>query len=153
MQEEILKVVPRYNKKSPGRARVRYQAIAMVGDKDGTYGIGEKFDSSHQIAECSAMGVALARRKKIERGCWSLCNFNTVPFGVRGKHGGVMVSIRPAPFGVGINRPPLAKKILILEGIQDCLLAVKGDPKNHINLCKAIDDALCKLDIQLFHSR
>ena len=119
MEEQLLKTLPRQNRTASGGTR--YQAVVMVGDKEGNVGVGVKVKGTKENATMGATANAFRNGFQFVRGSWDLENVETVPFCVRVRYGGFMVSVKPVPQGAGISGPPLAKKILQLAGITDCL--------------------------------
>ena len=69
----------------------------------------------------------------------------TVPRTVSGRHGGLRLTIKPAPTRTGTPGHALAKKMLHLIGITDCLLTIRGDEQEHENMAKALNNSLCEL--------
>ena len=62
MEERLLKTLPRQSSTATGGTRTRYQAVVMVGDKEGNMGFGVIVKSTKEIA---TMGVpANAFQKK-----------------------------------------------------------------------------------------
>ena len=47
---------------------------------------------------------------------------------------------------VGIKEPPIVREALSLIRIHDCLLRLKGNTRNGVNLARAIIGALCKYE-------
>ena len=71
---------------------------------------------------------------------------NSIPFKVIGKCGSVTVELRPAPKGTGLKAQKEVGKVLKLAGIQDIWSKVRGQSRNMINVVKALEDALHKLN-------
>ena len=130
MEEQLLKTLPRQSRTASGGTRTKYQAVVMVGDKEGNVGLGVKVKGTKENAAMGATANAFRNRFQIVPGSWDLENVETVPFRVRVRYGGIMVSVKSAPQGAGKSGPPLAKKILQRAGITDCLLVTKGKKKN-----------------------
>ena len=144
MKEPLLKTLPRQNRLASGGTRTRYQAVVMVGDKEGNVAFGVKVKVTKEDATVGANANAFQNRYQFLRGSWDPENLETLLFCVRARYGGIMVSVKPAPQGAGISGPPLAKKILQLAGITDCLLVTKGNTKEDWNLNEALRRVLCK---------
>ena len=123
--------------------RLRYQAFAVAGDNAGFYGYSEAIRKTDRQAEQTARSKTILRWRQLQLGSTTLRNRRTLAHETRGRNGGITVIMRPAPMGVGINGPPMVRKVLSLIGIDDCLLRVKGNTRNGVNLARAINDALC----------
>ena len=83
--------------------------------------------------------AAFVEKFRVVRGIWVYGNLRRVPFRVTAMCGHVKVIINPAPEGVGIEGHPIAKNLLRLAGIKDCVLSSKGDcDRNQLNLACAI---------------
>lgn len=147
IREETLKVRPLYGKTKSNYVtpRVRYHAIAMAGDGDGFYGYAEAIRKNSRTAESVARSRATLNWRQIELGFVPLNNPRTVRGETRGKNGGVCVVVRPAPMGAGINGPPMARKMLQVIGVEDCLIRVKGDARKGVNLARAMNNLIMRL--------
>ena len=137
---------PLYAKKKSNQLnpRVRYHAIAMAGDGAGFYGFAEAIKKRSWAAERAARSKATLRWLQLQLGSTQLGNRRTVGHEVRGRNGGIAITLRPAPNGVGITGPPMLKKVLVLIGVHDCLVRVKGNTRDGVNLARAINDALLR---------
>ena len=145
--EETLKVRPLYGKRKKTThlyPRVRYQAFAVAGDNDGFYGYAEAIKKTDKQAERTARSKATLRWRQLHLGSALLRNPRTLAHETRGRNGGITIIMRPAPTSVGINGPPMVRKVLNLIGIHDCLVRVKGNTRNGVNLARALNDALCR---------
>ena len=143
IEEFLIKVKP--HNSGP---KLRYQAIVMVSDGAGDYGFGEKYRKNENLAVCGATAIAYRTRVQLELGAGYLRNQKTVPRRVRANCGSVVVDVKPAPRGVRMRGPPLAKKMLQKVGVHDCILVVKGPyQKRVINLAHAMNCCLLQLKL------
>ena len=139
--------MPLQNMRPDGTMRTRYKAVVAIGDKDGWFGMGQKTKKTKELAISGATTAAFVKKFRVVRGSWVYGNLRTVPFRVTAKCGHVKVIINPAPEGVGMEGHPIAKNLLRLAGIEDCVLSTKGDcDRYHLNLACAICYVLQKLD-------
>ena len=147
IREETLKVRPLYGKKKTNllNSRVRYHAIAMAGDGEGFYGYAEAIKKSDRAAEATARSRSTLNWIQLRLGCAPLRNPHTVRREARGRNGSVVVVLRPAPRGVGVNGPPMIRKMLPVIGIRDCLVRVKGGTRRGVNLARAVNSAIRQL--------
>ena len=73
-------------------------------------------------------------------------NPHSLPFKVVGKSGSTVVTLRPAPMGVGLAVGDIAKKMLKLAGINDAWGFSRGQTKTTVNNAKAVMDALKRIN-------
>ena len=116
----------------------------MAGDGAGFYGFAEAIKKRSWAAERAARSEATLRWLQLQLGSTQLGNRRTVGHEVRGRNGGIAITLCPAPNGVGITGPPMLKKVLVLIGVHDCLVRVKGNTRDGVNLARAINDALLR---------
>ncbi len=130
--------------------RQHFSAMAVVGDGDGHIGIGKGSALESVTAKEKAVKKAKLSLIKIKRGCGSwecACGaHHSIPFKVSGKSGSVIVTLTPAPKGIGFCVADDIKTILRLAGIKDVWSRVAGQTSTRINLGYATFEALKKLD-------
>ncbi|MCD6371342.1 MAG: 30S ribosomal protein S5 [Candidatus Aenigmarchaeota archaeon] len=131
--------------------RLRYSAMAVVGNEDGIVGVGMGKAKEPRLAIEKAIRKAKLNLIKVKRGCGSWeCGCGTehsIPFKVEGKCGSVRVVLMPAPKGVGLVASDEAKKLFRLAGIKDIWMKSFGDTQTRFNFIKAIFNALKNLYI------
>jgi len=131
--------------------RLRYSAMAVVGNEDGIVGVGRGKAKEPRLAIEKAIRKAKLNLIKVKRGCGSWeCGCGTehsIPFKVEGKCGSVRVVLMPAPKGVGLVASDEAKKLFRLAGIKDIWMKSFGDTQTRFNFIKAIFNALKNLYI------
>ncbi|MCL4399605.1 30S ribosomal protein S5 [Candidatus Parvarchaeota archaeon] len=129
--------------------RQHFSAMAIVGDSNGHIGVGK----GRSLESVSAKEKAVKRAKlsiiKISRGCGSwecACRgTHSIPFTISGKCGSVVVTLLPAPKGIGFCVADDIKTILKLAGIRDVWSRVVGQTSTRINLGYATFEALKQL--------
>ncbi len=130
--------------------RQHFSAMAVIGDGDGHIGIGKGSALESVTAKEKAVKKAKLSLIKIKRGCGSWeCACGTphsIPFKVHGKTGSVIVTLTPAPKGIGFCVADDIKTVLRLAGIKDVWSRVQGQTHTRINLGYATFEALKKLD-------
>ena len=67
-----------------------------------------------------------------------------MPFTVTGKSGGVEITLKPAPKGLGLAAGDIPKKVLEFAGVEDIWAKTKGQTRTTFNLAMATYDALRK---------
>ena len=147
IREETLNVCPLYGRTKSNlmNPRVRYHTIAMAGDGQCFYGFAEAIKKSDRAAEASARSKSTLNWIQITLGFEPLGNPHTVQREARGRNGSVVVLLRPAPEGVGLNGHPMVRRMLSLIGIRDCLVRVQGNILLRVNLARATNSAIRQL--------
>ncbi len=130
--------------------KAKYRAVVVVGDGQEYLGIGQgKADEVRPAIE-AAIKDAKLNIVHIWLGCGSAqCNCTTrhsLPIEVTGKHGGVKITLKPAPRGTGIVANRVVKRVLQLAGIRDIWTKAEGRTKNRFNTSMAVVDALDQLN-------
>jgi small subunit ribosomal protein S5 len=98
-----------------GGRRFSFSALVVVGNQDGSIGVG--YGKAKEVPECIRKGTEKAR-KNMEP--ISLRN-NTIPHQVIGKHDGGRVLLRPAVPGTGVIAGGGVRAVLEAAGIKDVL--------------------------------
>ncbi len=121
-----------------GGRRFSFTALVVVGDGEGTVGIGKG----------KASEVPEAIRKAIERAKKSLIKFplkdGTIPHRIIGKYGSGIVVINPAPKGTGIIAGGAVRALLEVAGVQN-VVAKSIRSHNPFNSVKATLNGLLSL--------
>ncbi len=140
LSDEVLDINMVQRMTDSGR-RVKFRATVIVGNGNGYIGIGQGKDVQVGNAIKKAIIEAKLNIQKIERGCGSWkCSCgkeHTVPCEVNGKVGSVIVTLIPAPRGLGIAAANTARKVLEKAGIKDVWTQTKGTTRTTLNFAKA----------------
>ena len=130
--------------------RYRISALVVVGDGDKYIGVGKSAAIENRVAIEKATQNAKINIIPVKKGCGSwecACGeAHSIPFEVKGKKGSVIVSLRPAPKGLGLCINDEAKKILVLAGIRDIWVKSFGETRSRINYVEAMFDAFRKIN-------
>lgn len=121
-----------------GGRRFSFSAMVVVGDRNGSVGVG--FGKANEVPPAveKAKKDATKHLKKVPlRG-------RTIPHPVTGRFGASMVRLLPASPGTGVIAGSSARAVLELAGVQDVLTKSYGST-NVINLVKATLDGLLQL--------
>jgi small subunit ribosomal protein S5 len=129
--------------------RTKFRVISVVGDRKGHVGVG--VGKSEELRP--AIGYAVKAAKKnmisIKTGCGSWeckCNINhSVPRKTDGKEGSTVITLKPAPKGLGLAGNNVVKKVLSMAGVQDVWSSMIGG-RNIYNMAMATVHALDKLN-------
>jgi small subunit ribosomal protein S5 len=137
-------------KKTKEGNKPKFSTYAVVGNKDGYVGLG--FGKAKETVPAREKAVRKAKLSLIRvvrgSGSWADARTepNSIPFTVIGKCGSVTVELKPAPKGTGLKAQKEIAKVLKLAGIQDIWSKIRGQSRNMINVVKALEDALNKLN-------
>lgn len=137
-------------KKTKEGNKPKFSTYAVVGNKDGFVGLG--FGKAKETVPAREKAVRQAKLSIIKvlrgSGSWSDARTepNSIPFKVMGKCTSVTVELMPAPKGTGLKAEKEVAKVLRLAGIQDVWSKIRGQSRNKINVIKALEQALLKLN-------
>ena len=121
-----------------GGRRMSFSAVIVVGDKEGSVGVG--FGKANEVADAIRKGGEAARkamRKVVMKG-------SSIPHDVEGVCDGGRVILKPAPAGTGLIVGGGMRPVLEAAGIRDAVGKSLGS-KNRLNVVKATMNALMKL--------
>ncbi|MDO8841085.1 MAG: 30S ribosomal protein S5 [Methanocalculus sp.] len=145
LSDEVLSIDMMQRMTDSGR-RIKFRAVVVVGNRDGFIGFGQGKDVQVGTAIRKAIVNAKLNIIKVRRGCGSWecgCgNVHSIPMQVEGKAGSVVVTLKPAPQGIGLVTGEIGKKVLGLAGIRDVWSMSKGNTRTTINYAKATYEAL-----------
>ena len=145
LKDEVVDIKVVQKVSDAGRKR-RFKATVVVGNENGYVGIGEAKSREIGPAIRNAILEAKLNITPVKRGCGSWeCGCggpHSVPFRVTGKQGSVIVTLYPAPKGLGLVAGDVAKIVLSLAGIKDVWSKTLGDTRTTHNFAKATYNAL-----------
>lgn len=145
LEDEVLDINMVQRMTDSGR-RVKFRATVIVGNGDGYVGIGQGKDVQVGNAIKKAIDSAKLNITQVKRGCGSwecACGKeHTVPFEATGKIGSVVVTLVPAPRGLGLAAGSTARKVLEKAGIKDIWTQTSGTTRTTLNFAKATFAAL-----------
>ncbi len=148
LHDEVLDVNMVQRMTDSGR-RFKFAVTVVVGNGDGYVGLGRAKGREVGPTIRRAIDRAKLDIAEILRGCGSWeCGCgrsHTVPFQVHGRSGSVVVTLKPAPRGVGLAVGDVAKPILRFAGITDAWGYTDGHTKTTVNYAQAAYTALTQL--------
>ncbi len=129
--------------------RIKFRVVKIIGDRKGHVGIG--VGKSDEIKP--AMDYAVKNAKKnmisITLGCGSWecrCpNKHSATIKTHAREGSTVVTLRPAPRGLGLAGNDVVRKVLLLAGVKDIWSNCVGG-KNVYNMASATTKALNNLN-------
>ncbi len=144
LESETLKVNTTQRVTDSGK-RVKFRVVKVIGDRKGHVGLG--VGKSDEIKP--AMDYAIKNAKKnmisIKLGCGSWecrCpNKHSSSIKTWGREGSTVVTLIPAPRGLGLAGNNVVKKVLALAGVKDIWSTSVGG-KNIFNMASATTKAL-----------
>ena len=148
LHDEVLDVNMVQRMTDSGR-RFKFAVTVVVGNGDGYVGLGRA--KGREVGPTIRRAIDRAKLEIVEvyRGCGSWeCGCgrsHSLPFQIRARVGSVVVTLRPAPRGVGLAVGNVAKPILRFAGITDAWGFTDGHTKTTVNYAQAAYSALVRL--------
>ena len=138
MREKMV-AVNRVTKVVKGGRILGFAALTVVGDGDGSIGMGKGKSREVPVAAQKAMEEARRKMAKV-----SLKN-GTVPHTVMCRHGATTVMFPPAPEGTGIIAGGAMRAVFEVVGVTNVVAKAHGST-NPYNIVRATIDGLSKVN-------
>jgi small subunit ribosomal protein S5 len=137
LEDTVVKIY-RCSKVVKGGRRFSFAALVVVGDRDGTVGVGYGKANEVPMAVEKAVKDAKKSLHKVA------LDGRTIPHQIAGKYSATKVMLVPASAGTGVIAGSSARAVLEYAGVQDVLTKVYGSTSAK-NTVKATLNALLRL--------
>jgi small subunit ribosomal protein S5 len=132
--ERVVKI-SRITKVVKGGRHLRFSAIVVVGDGEGSVGIGR--GKAEVVPDAVKKGATNAK-KTLTR---IPLKGSTIPHEITAKFGGSEVMLKPAPMGTGVIAGGSVRSVVELAGIKDIVTKTRRST-NPVNCVRAAFNAL-----------
>lgn len=136
MLEELVVEIKSVVKVTQGGRQRRFSATVVVGDRNGTVGIG--IGKAGEVPDAIKKAIQAANKNLIKI---TLIDNRTIAHEAIGKSGAASVLIKPAPAGVGLIAGGAVRAVLELAGIRDISSKSLGS-RTKLNMATATINAL-----------
>ncbi|MFH1785052.1 MAG: 30S ribosomal protein S5 [Candidatus Micrarchaeota archaeon] len=144
MESENLQIKTTQRVTDSGK-RAKFRVVSVIGDRKGHVGLGVGKSDELKPAIDYAVRDAKKHMISIRTGCGSWeckCAFqHSVPSKTSGKEGSTIITLKPAPRGLGLAGNEIVRKVLGIAGVKDVWSSMQGG-KNIYNMAVATVKAL-----------
>ncbi len=137
LRDQVISI-RRVTKVVKGGKNLSFSALVAVGNENGIVGIGK--GKAREVPQAIAKAAEDAKKNLIR----VPLKETTIPYYIKGVHGGGAVILRPASKGTGVIAGGAVRVIMELAGIKD-ILTKSLRSNNPISVAHATIDALKKL--------
>ncbi|MBZ1356171.1 MAG: 30S ribosomal protein S5 [Candidatus Nealsonbacteria bacterium] len=140
--ESKLLNLSRVERMTGGGRRLRFQAVVVVGDKNGKVGVASA--KSTDVSQAIEKATKMAKKRMIT----VLMVDDTIPHQTEAKFGAAQIILRPQIKGRGLVAGGTIRTICLLAGIKNISAKAISRTDNKLNNAKATIKALEKLKVK-----
>lgn len=126
--EEKIVQINRVSKKTKGGNKMRFSALAVVGDRNGKVGVG--LGKSADVSQAIQKALTYAKKHFIDVPIEN----DTIPRSIRVKEGAAEVLLKPAPQGSGIIAGGAVRSVVEAAGIRNISSKILGTSNKGSNV-------------------
>lgn len=126
--DEKIVQINRVSKKTKGGNKMRFSALAVVGDRKGKVGVG--LGKSADVSSAIQKAIAYAKKHFIDV---PIVN-DSIPRAIRVKEGAAEVMLKPAPQGSGIIAGGAVRSVVEAAGIRNVSSKILGTSNKGSNV-------------------
>jgi len=149
MESETLQIKTTQRVTDSGK-RTKFRVVSVIGDRKGHVGLGVGKSDELKPAMDYAIRDAKKHMVAIKAACGSweckCSRAHSVPSKSIGKEGSTIITLKPAPRGVGLAGNDVVRKVLGMAGVKDVWSSMQGG-KNVYNMAAATMSALDNLNL------
>lgn len=149
LESETLKINTTQRVTDSGK-KIKFRVVTVIGDRKGHVGLGVGKSDELKPALDYAVKDAKKHMISISTGCGSWeckCSVkHSLPSKTVGKEGSTIVTLKPAPRGLGLAANAVVKKVLGIAGVKDAWSSAQGG-KNVYNMAVATIKALDSVNL------
>lgn len=150
MESETLNINTTQRVTDSGK-RTKFRVVTVIGDKKGHVGLGVGKSDELKPAMDYAVKDAKKNMISVPTGCGSWeckCAFkHSVLTKTEGKEGSTVVTLQPAPRGLGLAANHVVRKVLAMAGVKDVWSSMHGG-RNIYNMASATIQALDNMNLR-----
>ena len=126
--DEKIVQINRVSKKTKGGNKMRFSALAVVGDRKGKVGVG--LGKSADVSQAIQKAISYAKKHFIDV---PIVN-DTIPRAIRVKEGAAQIILKPAPQGSGIIAGGAVRSVVEAAGIRNISSKILGTANKGSNV-------------------